>query len=392
MTATPSGRFAAISPPPGSTLVAQGAIRQSWQLAEERFLTLLDGLDATEDTFTTVVRLIPHVVNSFEEFGHQLTARGAGGDGTWAIATAVDESGERRAFALPVTSRRQSDPLLFMFVEIHTLLVAWWLTYAWRARQLARTGAALNDAGDAIAAAAVVRALVETAASFWSDGKRVAAAWADLKAAGKPMTDKDAFERRAKMMAVLNEISWGAKFDDRAPALKKNYARVERTNVLSAVDKLAKASSATLQDDYQWLCNTVHPSIGNTFVFSAPTFVHDTETHMVTWFCGRPLHVEERGGNVMVERTIQDATGRAATVSLNVLSLVMDSALHVVDDVALTTEASTLRRDPYWRNLTRTTRNLPCPCRSGRKAKYCYHEWGAAAPEFPSTFGADEMK
>jgi hypothetical protein len=70
----------------------------------------------------------------------------------------------RHGFAMPVARWRPEDAPVFPFVEIHTVLVAWWLTTAWRTRQLARAASALADSKDAIAAAACVRPLVETAA------------------------------------------------------------------------------------------------------------------------------------------------------------------------------------------------------------------------------------
>lgn len=61
---------------------------------------------------------------------------------------------------------------------------------------------------------------------------------------------------------------FGAKFDDRVPDEKALWGRIERTNVMGQIDKLAKATGTDLQREYQWLCNTVHPSLGNMLGFS----------------------------------------------------------------------------------------------------------------------------
>jgi hypothetical protein len=365
--------------PPDATL------RQVWAGAEIALFTFLDELEATEDASTLTIRVTPREIESPQEFVDTISPR-VSHDGTWSFVTTATSSGKRYGFAMPVARSQPKDVLALPFVEIHTLLVAWWLTTAWRVRQLARAGSTHADEGDDIAAAACARPLVETAAACWVDGGKLVAAWDDIKRAGTPLTDQDAMRRRSRMMDVLNEVIWGARFDERVPELNQLWGRFKRSNVLGQVEKLGKAAGGDLQADYQWLCNTVHPSIGNTFVFCAPPFVHDTGTHMIQWFAGRAIHVE-RGGVIHVERTVQIATARAAARALTVLRRVLDDALRAIDDVALTTGAPAITRETYWRNIIRPERNELCPCRSGRKAKRCPHEWGDAAPTFPSSFG-----
>jgi hypothetical protein len=220
----------------------------------------------------------------------------------------------------------------------------------------------------------------------WVDARKLRDAWDDLKRGGPPLTDQNVFSKREQMMAVLNEVLLGSKFDDRAPDEKILWGRVKRSNVLGQVDKLAKAVGKEFQADYQWLCNTVHPSLGNTFAFSAPPMVHETRTHMITWFAGRSIHIQSADGAVKAERTVQTATARASTTALKVLTNTLDAALRVADDVGLTTGAPALSRDSYWRNVRLPERNDPCPCRSGRKGKRCRHVWGDMAPGIPDRF------
>jgi hypothetical protein len=360
-------------------------LRQGWRDAERDFFAFLDGIGATEDAYTVTIRLAPRRIESPQQFADWLNPQTAA-DGTWAfLTTSPDASGVRHGFAMPVTRWRPEDALGFPFVEIHTVLVAWWLTTAWRARQLVRAASALTDSGDAIAAAACVRPLVETAAAFWVDGRKVIEAWDEIKRAGSPASDEEAFGRRSRLMRVLNELTWGAKFDERAPELKRLWGRVSRSNVLGQVEKLGRATSGDLQADYQWLCNTVHPSIGNTFAFSAPPLVHRTRTHWITGFAGRPIHVED-GHEVHAELTVQTATARGAAVAVRVLWRCLDAMLRTIDDLALTTNAPAIARESYWRNLTTPGRNELCPCRSGRKVKRCLHQWGDSSPGFPSDF------
>ena len=357
----------------------------AWRNAQASLFEFLDSLGATEDAYTVTVRLLPREIESPQQFADWLNPQ-VGADGTWAfLTTTADDRGRRHGFAMPVTRWRAEDALTFPFVEIHTLVIAWWLTIAWRTRQLARTALTLADAGDVVAAASCARPLVETAAACWVDGTKVVAAWDDIKRAGTPVTDSDAFARRSRMMKILNEVSWGAKFDDRAPDLKRLWNKVERSNVLGQVEKLAKVAGSQLQDDYQWLCNTVHPSIGNTFAFSAPPFIHRTKTHVVTWFAGRPIHVQD-GRESFAEQTVQTATARGAGRAIAVLRTSLEAALRTIDDIGLTTEAPRLSRESYWRRVTQPDRNELCPCRSGQKAKRCRHSWGEPAPPFPTSF------
>ena len=75
----------------------------------------------------------------------------------------------------------------------------------------------------------------------------------------------------------------GAKFDNSSEDLRKSFS-IPKVNVLTLVQKLAKASNRQVYDDYQWLCNAVHPSIGNLLAFTGPAFMHTTRTVMLGTF------------------------------------------------------------------------------------------------------------
>ncbi|MEV7008903.1 hypothetical protein [Streptosporangium sp. NPDC051022] len=364
---------------------SEAQLHQDWLEAWNALNGFLDDIGATNEAHTVTLRLIACRIESPTHFIDSLQSQ-VSRDETWAfISTSPDDSGEQYAYALPVAHWRPQDAYSILFVEIHTVLVAWWLTTAWRARQLARAAMALTEAHDVIAAAACVRPLIETAAAHWVDGRKLVAAWDAMKSAGHPLTDADAFKRRGTLMAILNEVIFGAKFDNRAPELQRLWGRFQRSNVLGQVEKLAKVTSGDLQSAYQWLCNTVHPSIGNSFAFSAPPLVHDTRTHMMTWFAGRPIHIKN-GRENHAERTVQAATAEGATIALKVLRNCLDASLRMIDDVALTTGAPDVANEQYWRNIRPVDRNKICPCRSGLKAKRCPHKWGDYTPSFPAIF------
>jgi hypothetical protein len=110
---------------------------------------------------------------------------------------------------------------LVIYVEIHSRLVAWWLTYAWRSRQLSESAATLADADLTVAAATCARALLETAAASWTDARRLANVWAPGQSRGPPSYDQQSLGARARFITELNELRFRGKFSDRAPTPKR---------------------------------------------------------------------------------------------------------------------------------------------------------------------------
>jgi hypothetical protein len=294
-----------------------------------------------------------------------------------------------------------------LFVEVHSKLTVWWLVNAWRGKQLANATWQLADAVQFIPAAACARSLIETAASVWTDARKLSEVWAGVKtdyAAHGP----DVVQRN-NLMIEINKMLWGAKFDDRVPDLQETYGKLQRTNVLTQIEKLARVTDCPLHKDYQWLCNAVHPSLGSMLAFAAPIMGHDTKTHAFQWVreapmtfrpvrLSRGIHhmladtvsflkdkdvkdaMKEASDSDFRETTIQDALARVAILAVEVLEKSLDDALKVIDDIGLTTKAPSMASFEYWRNLQPSHANASCPCRSGRKAKHCLHHWTDPAP------------
>lgn len=355
------------------------ALLDRWNAAHEALFTLLDGVGANGDAHTVAVKLIPKSIQGAKEFVDWLEPQVAE-DGTWGFVTTRSTKGNLLGFALPVSPNAPQDLMPSIgFVEVHTWMVSWWLMYAWRARQLATAAAHHFEFDDVVAAAACARGLVETAAALWSDAATLSEAWQVAKAAGPVNTDSKALERCLQLMTALGKVMFGSKFT-RSQELKATFGRFERTNVLGQIDKLAKRRAQTLTEDYEWLCNTVHPSIGNAFVFGGIWLHHSTGTNAEAWFAPKSLCLVDQDGDAeQIDRPVQSALARASAIALEVLSETFDDALHVVDDVALTTRAPELARRPYWRNIRRPGLYDLCPCRSGKKVKWCRHVWGESA-------------
>ena len=356
---------------------------QEWLDAETELFAFLNGVGATEAAIGLMVLIRPIPTGSRRDFDEWLRPQ-VQHDLPWMTAIQGDRDGEQKGYALPVTDRSVDD-LTFLFVPIHSLLVTWWLIATWRTRQLAEAASSHAASGRAVAAAACVRPLVETAAAVWSDGQAVARAWSELKATGLPMNDPDADGRRVAILSGLAEALYGSKFDGHAPELKRTWGIYERTNVLTQVERLAKLAPIDLQGDYEWLCNTVHPSLGNSLVFATQAVMHASGTHTMQVFSAAPWRMEPLPGAVR-ETLIEDALAEAASWSLRALRRMFDHTLRIVDDVALTTDCPSACREPYWRKLVRPAPYDPCPCRSGKKGKWCQHRWGSKAPDLPPPF------
>ncbi|MEV7428310.1 hypothetical protein AB0N29_01715 [Nocardioides sp. NPDC092400] len=339
-------------------------------------------MDAGPAAFTTLIRLRPLQAHSEKELDSRL--RGVQQPGEhWSYVASRTPDGGAVAWVAPTNDDGPDTPWRFPYVEVHQSLAAWVLLNAWRARQLVDAGSSLRDTSQTIPAAACVRSLAETAAQLHTDARKIATAWDTAKRSGRPGPDTpQARHHRDDLLEGLNQALVGAKFTDRVPDLQEAYGRVQRSNVLSAIDRLTRFYGADWQRDYQWLCNAVHPSIGNFLAFSSPALGHDSGTHTMWLLAGMPLELVSATGSESV-RTIQTAINRMLDRSAALLTTTLDAMIRLTDDVGLVTRAGRISPDRYWRDHRIVDRKQPCPCRSGRRASRCYHDWGDAGPSIP---------
>ena len=95
---------------------------------------------------------------------------------------------------------------------------------------------------------------------FWVDCRKLSVLWRAIKV---DTADQGPELAHWKDLTVqIWQMMWAGKFDNRRSDLPKMSEKLARTNVLGLIEKLQRATSGTLQRDYQWLCNAVHPSIG----------------------------------------------------------------------------------------------------------------------------------
>jgi hypothetical protein len=231
-------------------------------------------------------------------------------------------------FKLGKTSDALRKSTLALYVEIHSRLITWWLVNAWRSQQLADATWSLGDAFQIVPAAACARSLLETAASLWVETTNLDEIWRRIKS--NSATSGPEVGHWYEMTNLINSMLWASKFDKRATAYATSYGRLQRTNILSFIDKLARATDGPVHDDYQWLCNAVHPSIGGMLAFAAPMMGHDTKTHAFQWICSEPIRFTKLPNNTTQggtdipeyppeeerEATVENALARVAIFSV----------------------------------------------------------------------------
>lgn len=220
-----------------------------WNESRSRIGSLLSEVGVSEGTHTQSVHLYPILTGDPEQTIDELAAATAH-EGLWSyLTTTRGPDGRLWIFALPTRNASPSNIWLLPYVEIHSRLIAWWLTYAWRSDELAKSAWDLGDSFRVLPAAACVRALTETAAAIWSDSVELRNAWQTIKR--ESTTSGPKWDHWRNLWTWIHRTAWGSKFDKRAQDLAETWGKFQRANVLSQIERLAKASNRSLQDDYQ---------------------------------------------------------------------------------------------------------------------------------------------
>lgn len=146
---------------------------------------------------------------------------------------------------------------------LHSQLCAIAVQVLWKADQLVRALSTAFNAGDLVVAATMARSLMETAAAFGSESYAMSELWKARKGEAAPDLDSLVqFDQEA--MKIVGQILFGTKLKQE----KEPETGIERTNVLTLIDKAAKLSENTwVRRYYEILCDTVHPSIGSNRCF-----------------------------------------------------------------------------------------------------------------------------
>lgn len=364
-------------------------LQEAWRSSQTLLSKLVERLDVPIKDASPALFLMSqktdNPLKTQREFANQMTA----GEQVTVIAGSSADGKTQRIIMVPTKGVLPKNSYLAPFVEIHSRLIAWWLTTAWRCLDLAQSTWELSDANRTISAAACSRSLLETTAAFWCDARKLTAMWREMKRRG--ITDKSAWQDRHDLNIWMWRTTYGSKFDDRVPDLARASEWLSRTNVMGFIDKLHESlPNMDLHTHYQWLCNTVHPSCGGTFAMSTPHVNHVSNTHAFVWFAPFPTRIES-GGKDVSQRCIQEAIATASIIAVRVAVQALDDSIRVIDDFGLTTGAPKIATFEYWRKLEVKTRKQLCPCRSGLTFEKCGHRWGEPAASITSSFPWDTL-
>jgi hypothetical protein len=368
------------------------AIDHAWDREFTLLSAFLHDVGALDETTTTSVTLHPMRLTE-DEAQREVPAIVNHPRWTAALRHASDP-GYTNLFLYEIEAGHPRPPFgAFLWLEPHSQASAWWLINAWRVGQFGSASIEAFERYQLLVAAACTRSLVEAAAALYSDTKKFADVWDACKTTG-PSYEYPVPPEFSKLREWCYEVLAGGRFDTDSWA-KATAERVKRTSVKTHVDKLAKLGATHVLEDYDWLCNTVHPSMGACFAFTGPYVEREPKIEALITWAQYPRH--SFPANDLIDVTIADVIRRASTLALRVARVSLDWALRIIDDIGLTTKAPDLARFESWRQLPAVRRNEACPCRSGRKAKDCLHEWHRPGPppptfELPSDSSAQDVQ
>jgi hypothetical protein len=260
------------------------------------------------------------------------------------------------------------------FFDIHSVVVAQCLLKGWRVEQLVDSLVFALSRWSITGAALATRALVETAAAWFVESGQILDTWKELRKR-RVAQQRDAIEIRRELAKACGQIAWGT----RLPSIVKANPGRQRTNILTLVQKAAKAlDRPALWSDYEILCDAVHPSWG-----AAECFFEEAGFAAET-LRTRVLLNRDAIGQVNV--TDKDAVRPGSPLSGVILTnsafatrrLATDlRRFHVFTrDVCLTGRVHLLSDLDYWGIVTQTGSYALCACGSGKKSRFCRHDFG----------------
>ena len=273
----------------------------------------------------------------------------------------------------PTVARFEPD-LAPIFFDYHSILTSQVLLRGWRVDQLIEGLAGALANWNITVAATTARALVETACAWSVESKEIADTWNSV--AKVSVHDLDALSAaRRNLITSLRQVSIGTRLSD----LINGGKGVQRTNVLTHIQKAAKASGyLPLIQQYEELSDAVHPSWGSMEIFWAEVGVSK----------------ELLQSRVLLSRTAAgqpgDRTMQPLLPGSGLILTILSSATWACErlladleefevlcrDVCLTCQIFTLQDLDYWTVVRPTDPYQPCACGSGKKTRFCLHTFG----------------
>lgn len=264
--------------------------------------------------------------------------------------------------------------LAALFFDYHSILASHVLLRGWRVHQLIEGLVTALASWNITVAAASARGLIETACAWFVESNEIADKWKSITKMS--IEDLDTLlAARSELASSLIQVFAGT----RLPALLKIDKSFERRNVLTFIKKTAKTLEyAALIEHYEELCDAVHPSFGGTEMFWAEVGINE----------------ETRQARVLLSRTAAGQPGDKRTQPIvpgsGLIFTILSSATWACErllsdlqqfeifcrDVCLTCRIHTLEELDYWAVVSPTGLYEPCACGSGKKTRFCIHEFG----------------
>lgn len=150
-----------------------------------------------------------------------------------------------------------------------------------------------------------------------------------------------------------------------------------------------RGSSTSLINDYELLCNVVHPSMGGFRLYSSPELSDSTQLFSytevgrkkgVSRYSDRDVSATEATPFGMFATSICTSAIAGVQIYVDILAWLVA----IADDIALTTDVEKYTLHRSWR-YPETGINTVCQCGWGRLGD-CHHEWGCNGPVMPESF------
>jgi hypothetical protein len=318
----------------------------------------------------------PYATANADELRRREAARE--GRGWWWIKLPLEDG--RVVWMTTNLVRSASDrlgPLTVALIDLHPRMAAWALTARWRAEELARETVDSLEAWRIVTAATTARALLEGVLAFCGEARTLESAWSKMKASGPP-EPADVLDFRDLLDDPASQAQLASRHypdeESRDYEIQETFYRKNVLTLMTRGAKLAGLEQKLVDDLYETLSDTAHPSAGSDQAYMTEQEIDASEAQ-IRWEIGRgPGAVPVPPAGAKPEEAI--AAARAVCLALETFAVAWPRFIRVVDDFGLTTEVSFRTNLQYWRRHGRPSPNEPCPCGSGRKWKKCQHEWG----------------
>lgn len=277
----------------------------------------------------------------------------------------------------PGVPRIQDNKSVFVadaFMDVHTHLTGLLLAESWRVAQLAAGLTTALSNWNLTLAAMVARTALETAAAWAIESAKLLDEWAAVK--GTSLTDpRDVIERRRRLFLALQQPYFGTRRGD----MLENYPSLRRTNIGTFLKKAAAAFGyGTLLNDYEVLCDAVHPSWGALECFWAEVGGAEDIPQFRTLLSRSSVgHFAAKEGDLVRPGSpLAPVILTSCRWAFRRLEEDLANFDRMCRDVCLTTGIYIFPNMTYWGIVKPTGTYSQCSCGSGRKSRFCRHTFG----------------